>query len=196
MELDGGLTKQDVRQALKKAQKGQQKMLRIDEGGAMTFAASEQFWSTTIYPNPGNVNPHDQVVHRNTWYYMLAPRQAWAPAGHPITHVSWDWDIYVDNDTDAQALFVDVCSWDQFVNNGAWACATLKSAGTLIPVGTNNGVYNRPNQYALQFEMDTTAFNSLHQADNGGYIFRVGHISDTDPVDTDLLRGVLFNYYQ
>ena len=101
--------------------------------------------------------------------------------------------------SDSSALRVEICSWDMLVQQGLWGCVRLKSEGSLISGGAYNGIYERKilsGSESLYFNVDTTVFNNIHQADNGGYIFRVAHVSSSaSPEDTTMLKGVLFNYY-
>lgn len=130
---------------------------------------------------------------------MLAQRNAWAPSSKPTTHVATvNFEINTAGDSGSRALRVEICSWDMLVQQGLWGCARIKSEGSLISGGTYNGIYERrinSGSELLFFNIDTTAFNNLHNADNGGYIFRVAHIGSIAPSDTTMLRGTLFNYY-
>ncbi len=142
----------------------------------------------------------NEVVLPNRYYFMLAPRNSWAPSNKPTTHVATvNFEINTDSSNDSRALRVEICSWDMLFQQNLWACGRLKSEGTLISGGTYNGIYNRvinSGSESLKFNVDTTIFNNMHDADNGGYIFRVAHVdAGSTPSDTTMIGGVLFNYY-
>lgn len=203
---DLGLDTINVVKQLKKLKvKVPKKAKRVnDQADAVElYAAGESFWSTTIYANPNNsaypVSDND-VVLPNRYYLMLAPRNSWAPSNTSTTHVATtNFEINTDNSADSRSLRVEICSWDMLVQQGLWACGRLKSEGGLISGGAYNGIYERrihSGSESLYFNIDTTAFNNLHDADNSGYIFRVAHVdASTTPVDTTMIGGVLFNYY-